>query len=214
VIDTIVFDAEGVVLDTEGLWDVAQAQFLADHGVRYERAEVKHLLSGRSLHEGTAILQERYELTGELSQLVLERHTGALRLFAARAAFVDGFCDFYEQVRVRFKTCIATALDPELLSVMDGQLDLTRLFAGNVYTVADVAHAKPEPDVFLFAAARVGSSPETCVVVEDSPNGIEAARRAGMRCVALATTYDPTMLVDADHVAASWEEVDLEGWFS
>ena len=213
MIDTIIFDAEGVVIDTEGLWDRAQEEFLRQRGFEYDRDAIKHLLSGRSLIEGVEVMRDHYGFPGNPEQLAYERKEIVKESFARDIAFIDGFPEFFEEVRSRLKTCIATSLDEDLLAIATRQLHLFELFDDRIYSVADVQHrGKPEPDLFLHAADQLGSTADTCLVIEDSPNGVEAARRAGMRCIGVATTYERQRLRDADLVVGSFSEIDLGRW--
>ena len=76
-------------------------------------------------------------------------------------------------------------------------------------TLSDVDHrSKPDPALFRFAAERLGVPPQYCLVIEDAPRGVEAAKRAGMACVALTTTYDPGKLQQADAIADSFAEIE------
>ena len=77
-----------------------------------------------------------------------------------------------------------------------------------VVTGDDITHGKPDPEVFLTAAARLGLKPQKCVVIEDAPVGVEAARRAGMRCVGLIGTYSRETLSAASLVIAAFSELD------
>ncbi len=98
-----------------------------------------------------------------------------------------------------------------LLELVDHRLSLSALFENRIYTLVDVGYrSKPNPDIFLYAAQQLRSFPENCVVIEDAPHGIDAARRAGMRCIAISTTYDCEKLQNADVVVNSYSEIDLE----
>lgn len=206
----ILFDADGVILDSEKLWDRAQEEFARHHGVRYERAKIKALLAGRSQTEGVEILKAEYRLTGDTASLVQERLELVKREYAQGVEFVPGFVEFFESIRRDHRTCIATSMPEELLTIVDAQLELSVRFGGRIFTPRDVGgRSKPAPDLFLHAARQLGVAPEHCLVIEDAPNGIEAARRAGMRCVALTTTFDRATLVGADRVVDSFTAIDL-----
>jgi HAD superfamily hydrolase (TIGR01509 family) len=210
MIDTIIFDAEGVVIDTESIWDLGQRIFLRRRGIEYEREKIKHLLTGKSLSEGASVMQRAYGFPGDPADLGRERLEIVKDLLLREVKFIEGFEDFFHGVRSTYKTCIATAMDLELFRLVDRRLGLSELFHGEIFTLADVGHqSKPNPDLFLYAASRLHSSPEKCVVIEDSPYGIEAARRAGMKCIGLATTYDPEKLAGADLIVARYSEIDL-----
>lgn len=209
-VDTLIFDAEGVVVDTEPLWDAAQREFLERRGRVYERDQVKHLLAGRSSVDGMRILQQTLDLPGDPEELAAERMRIARAHFDA-VDYVAGFRPFFARVSHDFKTALATAMDPELLQLVDARLGFTGLFGGRVTTVADVGgRGKPAPALFLHAAESVASRARGCVVLEDAPNGVEAARAAGMRCIALTTTFTAPLLADADLVVSSFDEIDIE----
>jgi beta-phosphoglucomutase len=209
MIDTIIFDAEGVVIDTETIWDKGQEEFLRRRGFVYDRERIKPLLTGRTLAEGVRVMQEAYGFGGDPDELARERADIVRELFATEVDFVEGFGDFFNKVRDRYKTCIATAMDQELLVLVDRNLGLSELFAGHIYTLADVGfRSKPNPDVFLYAARQLGSEPGNCVVIEDAPHGIEAARRAGMRSIGISTTYEHDKLLAADLVVDEFDQID------
>jgi len=210
MIDTILFDAEGVVLDTESLWDRGQEVFLRRRGFVYDRERVKPLLTGRTMAEGVIIMQDIYGFEGNIQEQARERVEIVKDLFRNKARFMDGFLEFFSQVRKEFKVAVATAMDEVILAEVELHLHLDELFSGHVYTLSQVEfRSKPNPDLFLLAARRLNSCPNSCVVIEDAPHGIEAARRAGMHNIGLATTYRPEQLNDADIVVKTFDEIDM-----
>ncbi len=209
--DTIIFDNEGVVADTEPLWDKEQEVFLGRRGIIYKRDETKHLLGGRSLAEGAVILKNIYKLSGEDADLTNERLLIIKDLLNTKIKFVQGFMEFYEKIRHKYKICIATSMNNDLLDIVDQKLSLQRLFNGHIYSLKDVGfRSKPLPDIFLYAAQRLVSKPATCIVIEDSPNGIIAANAAGMRSLALTTTYTKEKLKDADIIVDSFSDISQD----
>jgi len=210
MIDTIIFDAEGIVIDTETIWDKGQAIFLQRRGFVYDRERIKPLLTGRTLAEGVEVMKQAYRFDGDTEALARERADIVRELFIHETAFIEGFLPFYESVRSRYKTCVATAMDQDLLKLVDQHLNLSALFENRIYTLDKVGYrSKPNPDIFLYAAQQLGSAPEHCVVIEDAPHGIDAAKSAGMCCIAISTTYDPGKLQKADFVVNAYAEIDL-----
>jgi len=211
-ITTIIFDADGVVIDSERMWDSAQAAFARRHGIPYERQKVKALLAGRSQAEAVEILKTEYGLAGDTSSLANERMELVKRELEKGVEFVLGFREFLERIRIDYQTCVATSMPEELLAIVDGRLGLAKLFPGRIFSLIAVGYrSKPNPDIFLHAARQMNAKPADCLVIEDAPNGIEAARRAGMKCVALTTTFDRQTLSRADHVVDSFSQIDLAG---
>lgn len=207
----VIFDAEGVVVDTEGAWDQAQREFLRNRGVAYDRDKVKHLLTGRSGAQGIRVLVDLYGLEGDPRELEHERRELMRGHLSERVSFVDGFLDFYRETSRRYATALATAMDLDLFAVVDASLRLRELFNGQVTTLDQVDHrAKPDPDLFLLAARNLKVPPARCAVIEDAPLGVEAAKRAGMVAVGLATTYRPELLGKADLVAENYAGIELD----
>lgn len=210
MIEAILFDAEGVVLDTEDLWDLGQSEYLRRRGFVYDRERIKPLLTGRTMAEGVKIMQEIYGFGGDIEAQAKERVDIVKSAFRDHAKFMDGFLEFFEHVRHRYKVALATAMDEAVLEIVNGRLHLDSLFGQHIYTLSQVGfRSKPNPDLFLLAAERLGSAPARCAVIEDAPHGIDAARRAGMYSVGLASTYRPEQLKAADLVVRSFDEIRL-----
>jgi beta-phosphoglucomutase len=204
----IVFDGEGVVIDTEGAWDRSQEILLARRGLTYDRNRLKPLLTGRSAREGIAVIKAMYGLPDDPSVLENERRNAMCEVIEDELDFVQGFLSFFKEVRHAFHTSLATAMDTELFEVVDRKLGLRKLFDDQVVTLEDVNNvAKPMPDLFVKAAHVMDVAPALCIVIEDAPYGIQAAKRAGMFAVALTTTYSPDFFQEADFVAGSFAEI-------
>lgn len=209
-ITTIIFDADGVVIDSERIWDTAQAAFSSRHGIPYERNKLKPLMAGRSQVEAVEILRKEYGLTGNTQSLVDERMELVKREFAKGVEFVPGFNEFFQGIRHDYQNCIATSMPEELLALVNGRLGLSTLFEGRIFSLMAVGYrSKPNPDLFLYAANQLGVAPDECLVIEDAPNGIEAARRAGMKCLGLTTTFGRETLRQADQIVDSFGQIDL-----
>jgi len=207
-IRAVLFDAEGVVIDTEAAWDSAQETFLARRAISYERSRVKPLLSGRTLAEGASLLQSMYDYPGDVASHVEERRAIMRELLGVGAAFVPGFESFFSVVSKTYSVALATAMDVELFDIVDRQLGLRELFGDRVVTLRDVGfRAKPAPDLFLSAAQMLRVAPSNCAVIEDAPLGIAAALKAGMFAIALTTTYRRNLLTSAHLVCSSFVEI-------
>ena len=205
----IIFDLEGVVVDTERVWDEAQRLLLSDYGISYERDRLKHLLSGRSIDDSIDILCATFGLDADTLSLKQELLSIVADRFRHSISFVDGFQSFYALVPSSIQCCIATGMAISLFRVLDSMLDVSGLFNGRVFTTEDAGGiAKPEPDLFQHAARRMQVPYAQCTVIEDSPLGVHAAKRAGMYSVGLATTYEEAALSMADLVVSSYAELN------
>lgn len=209
-IQAIIFDLEGTIIDTESIWDEAQDELLGRRGHRFDHAALKHQLSGGTLLQGVTLIREHYGFKGEPEDLAIELRSIFEALLKREVTFIPGFSEFYEQIRPHYATAIATSMERLFLKDVDARLHLTTLFKGHIYSIEDIGFVpKPEPDIFLHAAARLGVPPAACLVIEDAPKGIQGALAAGMRVVALTTTMSRAHLQPANQVVDHYSEIVL-----
>ena len=147
-------------------------------------------------------------LVGDNQILADERLEIVLDLFKTQINFIDGFEDFHKEMITRYDTCISTAMNKKLLKDVDDKLGLYKLFKNKVYSVEDVqGKSKPDPAIFIYSAKQLEIRPENCIVIEDAPHGIAAAKAAGMYCIAITTTYPSSKLQQADQIVKSYDEI-------
>lgn len=207
--ETLIFDADGVVVDTEILWDKSQVVLLARRNLPYNRDYLKPRLAGGSILQGAKIMIEYFGLDESPLSMAAERQDLINQLFEEDVRFMTGFIDFLQFVKSKsLKYCVATSMQKQLMAHVNRKLHLDELFENHIYHIEDVNNmAKPNPDVFLLAAKELKTPPGKCMVIEDSPNGIEAAHRAGMHAAGLATTFNPPVLKQADFIALDFNRL-------
>jgi len=207
----VIFDLDGTIIDTERAWDDAAKTLLGKRGIPYERERTKNFMMGRSLREGAAILKETYGLTESIDELTEERRALAKDFFVQEVSYVAGALKFIQETKKKYLVAIATSMTREFFAFVDANLHLSELFDGHIYSVEDIGNiSKPNPDIFLFAARKLDIAPEFCVVIEDAPYGIQAAKSAGMKSVGITTSTTRDKLSLADHVVDSFSEIQLE----
>jgi HAD superfamily hydrolase (TIGR01509 family) len=212
----LIFDVDGVIADTEALNAKVTARVFAelfglDKVIREDfeagigRAAEEYVKAGAKTHgieltdeqvqKATSIRQEYFLQV--LSEETLQPFPGVLELMS-------------EAMKNKsFRLAIATSGTPEKSRAV---LNATKVpYEEMVYVNGnDVTHKKPYPDLFLLAAERMAIDPVDCVVIEDSPNGIQAAKAAGSRCIAVTNTFTTENLAEADLICNSLEEITLE----
>jgi HAD superfamily hydrolase (TIGR01509 family) len=199
-IAALIFDMDGLLVDSEPASEAALRAFLHGHGHELALETVTGAL-GRRLPEAIAVVAEVYALPGSIDDLVAT--FDALRLEALRGAIVamPGASDLLDWAAANRLPCaLATSSFRHQAEVALAEAGLEGRFDVEV-TGDEVAHGKPEPDLFLLAARRLGMAPEACLVFEDAPAGLEAAARAGMQRVWVPNAHTrhltPTVPVDA-----------------
>lgn len=204
----MLFDLDGVLLDTEPLYTDATKTLLEPYGKQFEWS-LKREMIGRSDIEGAELLVTRLALPLTAREYLALYEPLLEQLFAAVPA-MPGAQELVQALSSRGVPAAVATSSRQRLFLRKSRPHAWFQHFGAVVCGDDpaVKAFKPAPDIFLTAAARLGIAPAECVVVEDSPAGVMAARRAGMQVIALPAPElgDPT-LHEADFVAASHAEV-------
>ncbi|MGI9528780.1 MAG: HAD family hydrolase [Acidimicrobiia bacterium] len=179
-VDLIIFDCDGVLVDSERLYVRYDTGVLNELGWTITEDEVIERFMGRT---NAYMLSE---IEGKLGRNIEEEWRGPIArgrqdLFRRELTPVPGIVEAMDQLDT--PTCVASSSTHEMLDLVLGVTGLTDRFTGRVFSGVDVEHGKPAPDLFLLAAESMGVAPQRCLVVEDSRTGVEAARAAGMRCL-------------------------------
>lgn len=183
MVDLVIFDCDGVLVDSERIAIEIDVQVLARLGWPITEAEVIDRFGGVS----DADFREAVEshLGRRLPQDWAEALEPLYRsAFAARLRPVDGIVDALDHITIR--SCVASSGTHDKLRYTLGLTGLYERFRGRIFSAADVGRGKPAPDLFLYAAEQMEVAPAACAVVEDSVHGVIAARAAGMRVFAYA----------------------------
>jgi HAD superfamily hydrolase (TIGR01509 family) len=187
-ISLVIFDCDGVLVDTERIAVRIDVIVLAELGWPMTEAEVVERFMGRSDEEMTADIEAHLGRRLPASWEEPFRHLYR-QAFEAELEPVAGVVEALDAIAI--PTCVASSGTHEKIQFTLGLTGLYERFAGRIFSVSDVARGKPAPDLFLHAAARMGVPPAQCAVVEDSRYGVEAARAAGMRVFGYAGGLAP-----------------------
>jgi HAD superfamily hydrolase (TIGR01509 family) len=177
----LIFDCDGVLVDSEPLACAVDAEVLTELGFSYTAGEIAARFVGTSLASMTAVIEAEHGrplpecFSSRLEAALFVRFAVDLRPMAGVADLLTGLTG---------PRCVASSSTPARIAL---SLDVTGLAAffepGTVFSAVQVEHGKPAPDLFLFAAARMGIRPQECTVVEDSVPGVRAGVAAGMRVI-------------------------------
>jgi HAD superfamily hydrolase (TIGR01509 family) len=208
VIEAVVFDLDGVLIQSEEVWDEVRERYTRERGGRYD-AEIQRAMMGMSstewsrfLHETAGISDAPEEINHAVVQLMLAAYREHLPL-------VDGAVEAVQRLAAAFPLAVASSSNRPLIDAVLDAAGLEAYFAATVSS-EEVAHGKPAPDVYLEAARRLGAEATRCAAVEDSHGGIRSAKAAGMRVIAIPNaTYPPDeeALAQADVVLRSLAEL-------
>ncbi|RYG91121.1 HAD family hydrolase [Loktanella sp. IMCC34160] len=181
MIDLIIFDCDGVLIDSEVLSADAIIEELAKVGIEIDRDYVRENFLGRSWPTVAATIRREHavplpeDFEQRYRNILLERFTTDLRP-------TEGVSDMLSSLDIPF--CVATSSSPTRVQRSLTMTGLSGFFEGRVFTASQVERGKPAPDLFLLAAKTLGADPARTLVIEDSLPGLQAAQAAGMRMLA------------------------------
>ena len=211
MIEAVIFDMDGVIVDTEQVWDDVRQQLVADWGGRDSEGAQRAMMGmssgewSRYMHDELGLPQSPDEINREVVRRMLERYRAELPL-------IDGAVDAVRRLARTFPLGVASSSNRPLIDAVLATARITDCFTATVSS-EEVTRGKPSPDVYLEVARRLGVAPEHCAAIEDSGAGIRAAHAAGMRVLAYPNPhYPPTpeALALADAVLGSMGELDLD----
>lgn len=193
----VIFDCDGVLVDSERASHLVLQAMLAEHGVSIGFDEAVARFMGSSMPHTLSVVQQMTGVPPEVFLPDFRKRT--FEAFGADLEPVPGVPAVLGALEARARPyCVASNGPREKMELTLGRTGLLpRFVPGRLFSADDVARPKPEPDLFLHAAARLGAPPAGCIVVEDTPTGVRAARAAGMRVFGYAAMTPVSRLQEA-----------------
>jgi HAD superfamily hydrolase (TIGR01509 family) len=191
--DAVIFDLDGVLLDSEQLWNRAKAEIVEQTGGRW-REDAPRAMMGMSSTEWARYMHEELEVPLEAEDINRRVVKRMEELYRTELPLLPGALQVVEATRRRWPLGLASSSNREIIDLFLTEAALGDAFAATVSS-EEVERGKPAPDVYLEAARRMGVRPERSVAVEDSSNGLRAAVAAGMAVIAVPNPHYPP---DAD----------------
>ena len=189
MIEAVVFDLDGVLLDSEQVWDEVREQYVRERGGRYD-AEIQRAMMGMSSPEWSRFLHEEVGVGDAPEGIATDVVRRMLARYRVELPLAPGAREAVERLGSRWPLGLASSSNRPLI---DAALELSGLAAFFRATVSseEVLRGKPAPDVYLEAARRLGVPAERCAAIDDSHSGIRSAKAAGMRVVAIPNQHFP-----------------------
>ena len=209
--EAVVFDLDGVIVDSEQVWDDVREAYTREQGGTYTDTAARDMM-GMSSVEWSRYMADVLGVPGtpeEINAAVVQR---MLVRYGNDPPLIPGAVDAVRRIAARWPLGIASSSNPELIDVVvraSGLADVIEVAVSS----QEVPRGKPAPDVYLEAARRLGADPARCGAVEDSHNGIRSAKSAGMRVVAVPNPHfppDAESVALADVVLGSIAELQVE----
>src|ERR671937_2858847 len=188
-VEAVVFDLDGVILDTEQLWDEVREGLARERGGRWSERAQSDMMGmsstewSRYMHDVVGLAEAPEEINRDVVSRMVERYEQELPL-------IDGAVDAVRRIAARWPLGLASSSNRELIERALAVSGLAPLFRATVSS-EEVARGKPAPDVYLEVARRLDVEPTTCAAIEDSANGIRSAHAAGMRVIPIPNPRYP-----------------------
>jgi len=189
MVDAVVFDMDGVIVDSEQVWEDVRKELVADWGGRDTPGAQRAMMGmsspewSRYMHEELGLPQTPEEISDEVVRRMLRRYHAELPL-------VESALDVIRELAKRTRLAVASSSNRPLIDAVLETAGIATCFAVTVSS-EEVPRGKPSPDVYLEAARRLRVAPDRCVAIEDSANGILAAHAAGMFVIAYPNRHYP-----------------------
>jgi len=183
VIEAVVFDMDGVLIDSEPVWERVRRKFVAGHGGRWPE-DAQGRLMGMSTAEWSAYMSSEFGLPlspPQVAELVVAAMAGE---YLAHLPLLPGAVDAVRRLSARWPLAVASSAPKSLIDAVLDASGLRQAFTAAVSS-EEVPRGKPAPDVYLEATTRLGVHPASCAAVEDSSNGLRSAAAAGLTVIAV-----------------------------
>lgn len=208
-IQAVIFDMDGVLVDSEPLINAAAIAMFREKGLHVQPADFLPFVgAGEDRYIGG--VAEKYRLPLDLAAAKQRTYEIYLELVPSH---LEAFPEAYDFVlacrKAGLKVAVASSADRIKVAANLKKLGLPQEFWDTVVTGEQAKEKKPSPEAFLLTARKLNVEPAECVIVEDAVNGIQAAKAAGMRCIAIASTFPAERLQEADIVRAKISQVQL-----
>lgn len=203
-VEAVVFDLDGVIVDSEGIWDEVREAYTRERGGRYDD-DASRAMMGMSSTEWSRFMNEELGVRGTAEKISADVVELMATRYREHLPLVPGAAEAVERVAAAFPLGLASSSNRPLIDEVLKVAGLSALFRATVSS-EEVARGKPAPDVYLEAARRLGVTAERCAAVEDSQAGIASAKAAGMKVAAIPHPGYPLVeetMATADVVLAS-----------
>lgn len=210
MIKAVLFDMDGVIAETEHVHVEAEKQTLLKYGVQITEDEL-HRYTGTTAKQMFMELIAKYKLDTTFEKIFKEKEEIMFKLLEIDTQPVKGVIELISKLKEKHvKLAVASSSHRRLVRYVLRKLEITRLF-DSIISAEDVAHGKPNPEIFLMSAKRLKVSPTECLVVEDAKLGVEAAKEAGMKCLGYRNPHSGNQdLSKADIVTDDFSSLDVQ----
>jgi beta-phosphoglucomutase len=210
----IIFDMDGTIINTSGIWETATIKLIEAKGKQLtteKRDAIFNRTHGLQIRPSCTIIKEELSLEDEIEHLTTELARLGDAYYEKGVTFIEGFEEFHSRLQQHnLRSGLATNAVDSTVAITQKALNLERFFGQHIYNISHVNNiGKPNPAIYFHTAKQLGLTPADCVVIEDSAHGIRAAKSAGMFCIGINSSKNPSQLKEADIIIEGYADIDL-----
>lgn len=211
MIKAVIFDMDGVITRTGAIQASAESQVFATVGIHITPEEIVNRYSGWKDIDMFKDMAKRHQIKENIHKLRKKKWEITYKhLSSGSIPAVPGALDLIEKLlKNRYILALASSTNRKFISIIINNLSIKEKFSV-VISGDEVKEGKPNPEIFLLTASKLSLVPSTCLVIEDAPSGVKAAKAAGMKCIAITTTHPRKELKKADKIIDSFNELTIE----
>lgn len=202
----VVFDMDGVLIDSEQVWDDVRARYVAEHGIQITQDQTLAMM-GMSSVEWSSFLANDVGVPRPPDVINKDVVDGVIAAYHRHVPVLPGAIDAVRELAAEWPLALASSSNRSIIDHVLDELGLAKSFVATVSS-EEVPRGKPSPDVYLEAASRAGVDPSLCAAVEDSSNGMRSAHAAGMKLIAYPNPHYPP--AEEALALASWTIANLD----
>lgn len=204
MITTVLYDMNGIIVDDEHIHELAFYKVMQKYNVTMNHQHYMMLCAGRTDKEGFELILEHNNLEADLSELMKAKQLIYFDIFKDSKVAYPGIVNLIKNTAKEFEIALVTSSLRNEVEMITEEFGIRDDFKA-IITADDITRGKPDPEPYLKGAAAIQSEPSECVVIEDSKSGVTAAVNAGMKCIGVTTTHQPTDLIGATIVVKNFK---------
>ena len=212
-IKVIIFDMDGVLVDTETLWSKTDKELLKRRGIEYNDG-YKLEIMGRSPEKVAALFKSRFNLKEKPEEIKKERENIVYGFYKTKLKLIPNTLVLLKKLhKAGFTLALASSAPSKLINVVLKKFKLGKYFSVRV-SGQFIKKGKPAPDIYLHTAKKLKAKPQNCLAIEDAPSGVKAAKKAGMYCIGfLDERYvkrKDLLEAKADLIVSDFKEINIK----
>lgn len=207
MIEAVIFDMDGVIVDSESHWHPTERDFIKGLTGATVEEETMKKITGMTVFDEYSLLKGIYGLSISKEEFTSSYNEMANEIYKQKVSSIKGCLDLIKQLNIsKFRLGIASSSPRSWIEIVTQRFGLSEYFdvivSGN-----ETERGKPDPEIFLKASQKLGKNPNKCLVIEDSENGVLAAKAAGMKCIGFKDHKSCQDLGKADYIVNKMEEI-------